>query len=219
MLDLPGKAALEVQATDPNMKCPYCDSPLLEDSPSCPRCGLTLEKAGAFFGTVPRLLRGVSDAAGVLKGADIRRLKAAILKFERRFPQAGFTVAFIPLPEGTPGATYTYWVFNRCNPAGELHQGSSNRHIFLLVDTAGRDAWLTVGYGLEPFIGEQHLSPCLAKAQPHLAAGAYPEAVITLLEELETTFRTVVAELPRTFGLQRLETARETGEPAEAEIW
>lgn len=201
------------------MKCPYCDSPLLEDSPACPRCGLTLEKAGAFFGTVPRLLRGVSDAAGVLKAGDIRRLKGAIGKFERRFPQAGFTVAFMPLPEGTPGPTYTYWVFNRCNPAGELHQGSDNRHIFLLVDTAGGDAWLTVGYGLEPFIGAQHLRPCLEKAQGLFAAGDYTAGVIALLEELESTLRAVVAELPRTFGLQRIETTPGAAEPEGAEAW
>ena len=74
----------------------------------------------------------------MLTAGEARRIKRAIRAFERRFPQTGFTVAFQPLGKDTPGATYTYWVFNRSNPAGELQQGRDNRHLFVLVDTAGR---------------------------------------------------------------------------------
>lgn len=205
------------------MQCPYCQSPLLEDSPACPRCGLTLEKAGAFFGTAPRLIRGVSDSAGVLAAADVRKIKRAIVQFERRFPQTGFTVAFMELPADSPGATYAYWVFNRSNPAGELNQGCENRHLFLLVDTAGGGAWMTVGYGLEPFIGERHLQQCLERTRTPFAAGEYASGVIALLGEAESVFREVIGTLPRAFGLNQNESApqaqSEEAEPETAAAW
>jgi len=183
------------------MQCPYCQNPVSEESPACPRCGLTMEKATAFFGTPPRLFRGVSDSAGVLTARETRIVRRAIRDFERRFPQLGFTVAFIALPKDTPGPTYTWWVFNRANPSGELQQASSNRHLFLLVDTAGGGAWLTSGYGLEPFVGPSHWQPCLAKAQPHFSAAQYATGVTALLKEADARLRTVIAAIPRVFGL------------------
>jgi uncharacterized membrane protein YgcG len=160
-----------------------------------------MEKAGAYFGPAPRLLRGVSDTAGVLGSGNIRRIRRSIAAFERRFPQSGFTAAFMELGKEIPGATYAWWVFNRCNPAGEMSRGSANRHLFLLVDTAGQGAWLTVGYGLEPFIGGARLQQCLDRAQPHFAEGRYAAGVAALLAEAESVFRGVVAGLPRVFGI------------------
>jgi len=178
-----------------------------------------MDKAEAYFGTAPRLIRGVSDTAGVLSAGDIRRMRRRIAAFERRFPQTGFTVAFMALGKETPGAAYAYWVFNRCNPAGELNQGSGNRHVFLLVDTAGQGAWMTVGYGLEPFIGADRLRQCLERAQPHFADGKYVAGVVALLDEVEIVFREVVASLPRVFGVQEAESPGAGPAPEPATAW
>lgn len=183
------------------MTCPYCQSPVREDSPACPRCGLTMEKASAFFGTPPRLQPGVSDNAGVLSGAEARRLKRAIASFERKFPQAGFTAAFMALPRDTPGPAYTMWVFNRCHPGSGKTPGGGNRHVLLLVDTAGGGAWMTLGYGLEPFVGARHLQQCLDAARPHLAAGRWAEGAATAVAELDALLREIHTSLPRIFGL------------------
>lgn len=183
------------------MHCPYCQSTVREDSAACPRCGLTMEKASAFFGTVPRLDPAVSDTAGVLGSGDIRRLKRAIAEFERKFPQAGFTAAFMALPPDTPGPTYTVWVFNRCHPAGEHRQGEDNRHVLLLVDTEGGGAWMTLGYGLEPFVGTRHLQQCIDAAAPHFAAGRWAEGALAALAELDALLREIITTLPRIFGL------------------
>ena len=161
-----------------------------------------MDKATAFFGTPPRLMRGLSDTTGVLSSGESRAIRRSIREFERRFPQLGFTAALLELPRDTPGPTYTWWVFNRCNPAGELVQASANRHIFLLINTAGGSgAWITCGYGLEPFVGELQWQECLDKVQPHFALGQYGPGIIALLSEIGTMLRTVVADLPRVFGL------------------
>lgn len=183
------------------MHCPYCQNPVCEESPACPRCGLDMDKATAFFGTPPRLLRGVSDSANVLSAGDMRAVRQSIKEFERRFPQAGFTVTFMALPKDTPGPAYTWWVFNRSNPSGELQQASMNRHVFLLVDITSGGAWLTCGYGLEPFVSTAQWQQCLAKAQPHFAAGQYVAGVGAVLKEAEAVLRTIVGALPRIFGL------------------
>ena len=183
------------------MNCPYCQGSLCEDSPACPRCGLTMEKAGAFFGTVPRLVPGVSDSAGVLSGADIRSMGRSISAFERRFPQCGFGVALVALGKDIPGAAYTFWVFNRTYQAGGLNQGARNRHLLLLIDTAGRGAWLTMGYGLEPFLSQKTLDACLQKVQPYLEAGNWRAAVSDLLAALEVAMREIVRSFTRTYGL------------------
>jgi uncharacterized membrane protein YgcG len=178
-----------------------------------------MEKAGAYFGAAPRMASGVSDSAGVLKSSEFRCLRRRIAAFARRFPQAGFTVAFMALPPGTPGATYAWWVFNRCNPAGELHKGSANRHLFLLVDAASHGAWLTPGYGLEPFITTGQLTECLEKAKPFFERGQYLAAVTMVLAEAETLFRHVIAALPRVFGIERVETVRQEKSAEGAAAW
>lgn len=183
------------------MHCPYCQNPVREESPACPRCGLDMDKATAFFGAPPRLIQGVSDSAGVLSAGDTRTIRRAVREFERRFPQAGFTVAFMSLAKDTPAAAYAWWVFNRSNPAGELRQASANRHVFLLVDTASRGAWLTVGYGLEPFVGAEQLRQCVEKGQPYFARGEFAAGVAALLKETEAVLRATVAALPRIYGL------------------
>jgi len=160
-----------------------------------------MEKATAYFGVPPRLLADVSDSAGVLRPADLRAMRRSISEFARRFPQAGFTAAFMALERDVPGAAYAWWIFNRCHPAGAMRQASANRHLFLLVDTAGRDAWLTLGYGLEPFVSEAQLRHCLERAQPHFAKEAWTAGVAALLKEAEEMLREVATSLPRVFGL------------------
>ena len=177
-----------------------------------------MEKAGAFFGTVPRLARGVSDSAGVLSTAESRRIRKDIAAFERRFPQCGFTAAFMALGKDIPGAAYTFWVFNRATLAGELDLGSRNRHILLLVDTAGRSAWMTFGYGLEPFVGRKVLERGLKTAQPHFAAGRWGAGVSALLSAVNEAFREVFAALPGVYGLPPLpaDKKEQSGVPATA---
>jgi uncharacterized membrane protein YgcG len=183
------------------MHCPYCHAPLSEDLPACPRCGVNMEKASAYFGTPPHLTTDISDLAGVLRPAELRVLRQRIGEFGRRFPQSGFSAVFMAIDRDVPGAAYAWWIFNRCQPAGGTQEGGGNRQLFLLVDTAGHHAWLTQGYGLEPFVSESRLLQCLEQAQPHFVRQAWAEGIAALLQEAEAVLREVVTALPRVFGL------------------
>ncbi len=185
------------------MHCPYCHGPLREESFSCSGCGLTLEKATDFFGEPPALKRGVHDPEGVLTAADVRLLGGGIAAFERRCPGTGFTAAFMALPENTPAGAYAWWLFNQCNPAGETQEGPENCHLFLLVDTVGKGAWMTLGYGLEPFIGERHLRQFLEGARPHFSRGEYAAGAALVIREAGRMIQEMAAALPRIFGLPR----------------
>jgi len=160
-----------------------------------------MEKAGAFFGASPRLERGVNDFAGVLNGSDKRSIRGSIMNFERRFPQCGFTVAFMALGKDIPGAAYAFWMFNRANQGADPGQGSRNRHLLLLVDTAARNSWMTLGYGLEPFISRKMLEGCMGAARPHFAAGKWGSGVSALLAGMELIFREVILAFPKIYGL------------------
>jgi len=184
------------------MHCPYCHAPLTEELPACPRCGVNIDKATAYFGEPPRLQPDVTDPAGKLRPADLRSVRRRIGEFSRRFPQAGFSAVFMDLSPDVPGAAYAWWLFNRGLPGGETQHGGNNRRLLLLVDTAGRQAWLTQGYGLEPFVSEAQLRQCLERALPHLAMQDWAAAVLSMIEEIESMLRAVLTALPRIFGLK-----------------
>ena len=98
---------------------------------------------------------------------------------------------------------YAWWLFNQCNPAGETQEGPENCHLFLLVDTVGKGAWMTLGYGLEPFIGERHLRQFLEGARPHFSRGEYAAGAALVIREAGRMIQEMAAALPRIFGLPR----------------
>ncbi len=186
------------------MQCPYCQSPSYEKAPECPRCGLTMEKAGQFFGAAPRLTGGVSDTSGVLNARERRRLGGLLTAFQRRFPQLGFTAAFIPVAHAVPLPAYAFWIFNKCALGGETMTGGMNRHLFLLVDTTCQRTALTVGYGLEPFVSKQVLTACLEAGAAAFSEGRYCKGACDVLAAAEKCLREISTALPRTFGVTSL---------------
>ena len=183
------------------MLCPYCQKPLAEDAAACGVCGLSLARADAYFGTPPRLSPDVTDPAGLLTASARQRIIGALDRFHRRFPQCRLGVALLSMPDEMPGATRAFWLFNRGAGDGGLNTGSANRRLFLLIDPDAGEATLTIGYGLEPFIGPQHLEAVLTTAADALARAEWATAVETAAHQLESLMRRIIAGLPRTFGL------------------
>ena len=60
---------------------------------------------------------------------------------------------------------------------------------------------LTIGYGLEPFVGKRDLGDALAAGQPALAAGDGAEACGQILVALDDALRQIIDRMSRTYGV------------------
>jgi hypothetical protein len=199
----------------PTMNCPFCLQPAQEDAAECSHCGLSLPKLDQFFGVPPKLHHGINDPRRHLSGAETRRIRRAIARFHVRFPQAGFTVHLSDVAADWTMPLYAFWVLNRSTLCADLKKGSLNREILLCIDPQHRRAALTVGYGLEPFVGRRHLQQMLEAAGSELSEGRWAMATLTVIDQCLDQLTAVHSGLRRTYGAEN----RELGAvPAEGEL-
>ena len=99
------------------MRCPYCRTRLTETAVECPKCVLTLDRASALLGAVPRLGRGVCDTTGVLTRPEVQKLAKAATRLCWRFPQITFDILLHGFPLDHPFDLHVFWIFNSAFPA------------------------------------------------------------------------------------------------------
>jgi hypothetical protein len=183
------------------MHCPYCQQSVAEQSAQCDSCGLDLDRLEGVLGIPPVLQAGLSDPGGVLPSKAARQVKAALVQFRERFPQIQLALLMEEAPEKVPMRTWAWWLFNRSRFSFALDKGFVNRDILLVIDPVRRQAVVTIGYGLEPFVGKRDLSDALAAGQPALAAGDWAEACGQILVALDDAFRQIIDRMSRTYGV------------------
>lgn len=182
------------------MRCPYCETQLTEESPGCPSCGLSIDKADHFFGSPPRLEIGITDLAGILSGRKRSAIAASAREFTLQFPQCHADVVIGQLPPETPAAAWTWWIFNRARSRDAVNMAGENRDVLLYLDAKVRRPWLTIGYGLEPFISRDVLKSALVAGRESLLDGAFHTAAEQILSALRQSFVTILNDLPRITG-------------------
>jgi hypothetical protein len=183
------------------MHCPYCQQPVTEETVQCAGCGLDMLRLDALLGIPPVLAAGLTDEEGVLNGGDIRAIKRAVGQFRDRFPQIKLALLFRQAPDVVPMRVWAWWLFNRGNFSAEIDRGYTNRDILLVVDPDRRQAAMTMGYGLEPFVGQRDLTAALAAGQPALIAGEWAGACRQILIALDQGLQSIVERMPRTYGV------------------
>lgn len=194
------------------MRCPYCRTRLTELALECPACRLTLDRATALLGPVPRLGQGVADLAGVLPKADAAKISKAIGRLMWTFPQVSLHVLLHVFPEEHPFDLHVFWLFNCGGFSSEAQKAGENRSILLALDPAlGRSA-LTVGYGLEPFLGDEALDHLLELAEPAWLNGEWTRGILEVIAGLDRLLESAALEVAAGFGLSALATTRPTGE-------
>lgn len=182
------------------MRCPFCQTLSREDAPECVHCGFSLPKLDHFLGTPPAVQAGLTDDENLLGKADRKRLLVAIERFSRRFPQVRFNLWLGHVKKETPMHLHVFWLFNRSSLCSQLQKGAVNREVLLGVDTLNRRASLMIGYGLEPFVGGQHLHVVLDAAKVEFAAAEWRKGSQTVIERLADTLLTVHAQMRQTYG-------------------
>jgi hypothetical protein len=194
------------------MRCPFCRTRLTELALECPACRLTLDRATALLGPVPRLGQGVADLAGVLPKGDAAKISNAIGRLIWIFPQVSFHVLLHVFPEDHPFDLHVFWLFNCGGFSMESQKAGDNRTILLALDPAlGRSA-LTVGYGLEPFLGDEALDHLLELAEPAWRSGDWTRGILEVIAGLDRLLESAALEVAAGFGLSALVANKRNGE-------
>ncbi len=191
------------------MRCPYCRSPLRETSPECPACRLSFSRVKALLGPVPRLTPGISDNTRLIGPLGARRIRAALDRLRRRYPQINPHVVLREFPGPHPFELQVFWLFNAGGLSAEDQKGSANRAVLLAIDPPNGRAAIMVGYGLEPFLGDEALDRLIEIAGPSWRAGKFSDGILTVLRGLDHLLAGVIDALPETAGLRSPPPVRE----------
>lgn len=200
------------------MHCPYCHRPVAEEAGQCAACGLDLVQLDRVLGIPPVIPAGLTDAAGVLGRKGARQVNRAMARFCQRFPQIQMALVVQETPVVVPLRTWAWWLFNRGHFSAALHKGFMNRDLLLALDPGRRQLALTMGYGMEPFVGTRDLVAALEAGEAALAEGQWADACRQTLVALDHRLQIIVGRMPRTYGVP-MAMAMDTGEPAELASW
>ncbi len=201
------------------MHCPYCQQAVAEDSGQCVACGLDLGRLDGVLGIPPVISAGLSDLAGVLPARDVRQVKRSLERFGQHFPQIQVALVLAEAPSVVPLRTWAWWLFNRGGFSLALDKGSMNRDILLVLDPLNRQAALTIGYGLEPFVGRRDLAGALEAGQGSLAAGDWVGAGDRVLTTLAGALRVIIGRMSQAYGVPPGQSAEPNESAASAPAW
>ena len=183
------------------MRCPYCHSPLEENSAECPTCKLTLSRVSALLGPVPRTAPGIGETLRVLDKRSIKKLAARIDEMQRRFPQVKMHIIVRDFPSIYPFDLFLFLTFNHARLSIEAHKGCENRDILLVVDPSQARCGLTVGYGLEPFLREETLDHLLELAEPAFRDQRWLDGFTTIVDGLDRLLESVAIDIAEAIGI------------------
>jgi uncharacterized membrane protein YgcG len=167
------------------VRCPYCRVNLIEYTPECPNCKLTLQRVNTLLGAVPHLMPGLVEAASILTAREVKSLKKILDRMKQRFPQINNHLIVRNLPDKYPLELYLFWLFNTAGLSEAAHRGPENRDILVLLDLSRKQAGITVGYGLAQYLPTILLDELLEKAAPLFAEQQWYAAFAYLYKELD----------------------------------
>jgi uncharacterized membrane protein YgcG len=194
------------------MRCPFCRTRLEEVSPECPNCRLTFDRANALLGPMPRISTGVSDLAGVLPKGDAKKISKAIARLTWTFPQVSVNVLLHLFPAEHPFELHVFWIFNAAGLSPDNQKGGENRSILLALDPGQGKSALMVGYGLEPYLGDDALDHLLELSEPAWKAGEWTRGILELLAGLDRLLESAAMQVANGFGLNALAASPKRGE-------
>lgn len=183
------------------MRCPYCRTRLTETAVECPKCVLTLDRASALLGAVPRLGRGVCDTTGCLGKAEMQKIAKACGKLTWHFPQVTLNVLLHEFPADHPFTLHIFWLFNCGGFSAESTKGGENHGILLAVDPVQQRSALMVGYGLEPFLGDDAMDHLLELSEPAWRTKAWAKGILEVIAGLDRLLEGATLEAAAGFGL------------------
>lgn len=184
------------------MLCPACRQLIQEQAPACPQCGFDLTRAQRHFGAAPHFTGEITDLAGVLSDGDKKLIREALQKHEARFPQLRFAAVVTRVPPQMPMRAHAFWLFNQPGMNSPMDKGGACRLVLIAVDADERRVACMVGYGLEPFVGQEALDRIMTAALPALQEQDYACAITDALDHAATELAAISRRIPEAFGLR-----------------
>lgn len=176
------------------MKCPGCDNILETAVAQCPHCRLSLRRLDLKFGAVPLHTRYLTDRAELLPMTEVRKLRDQLRIFEKKFPQALFSVFIAELPVGNV-REYAFWLANRARFNAIDATGGANFDLLLVIDVSSKSAALTIGYGLSGYLHEADLDDALTAAYPLFRDGQMSEGISACITWLTDRMRNLATKV------------------------
>ncbi len=152
---------------------------------------LTFPRTSALVGAVPRLSPGVADTTGLLASGVAGKMRRAIQRLQRRFPQLVVQVVMHRFPAEHPFSMHAFWLFNAGAFAGEAKRGHDNHALLILIDPSRQEAAMVPGYGLEPLLRREALDHLLEMSGPAFQSAKWQLGLEVLLDGLEQLLESV----------------------------
>lgn len=168
--------------------CPACKAKLERDAKWCPSCGFTGSKTLDMFGDDPPPLLPILDVANIWDEKDQRAIKAAIARFNRRFPQIRWRICGVALGGEISLPLFGFWLLNASPLAAEETEKERSWTVLLLVDADTRRASITAGYRAEVWLSDDMWERALTETKEPFRAGKPGVAVSVLLQTSQTLF-------------------------------
>lgn len=134
-------------------------------------------------------MRRLSDAAGVLRLKERKKLDKWFQKFEASFPQLFFSVYFGALDDRSNIRQFGMWLLNRGAFEDVDLTRPNDGGVLLVVDVNSKSAFIANGYLLDIYFREEDSFNILSKAHPHLLQGNYYRALKVVMTKLTSTLR------------------------------
>lgn len=170
--------------------CPCCRAKLEREAQWCPACGFTGAKTLEMFGDNPPPLLPLLDVADLWNAKDQRLIKAAISRFNRRFPQIRWRICGVALGKEVHLPLFGFWLLNACPLANGETADDRSWTVLLLVDSDTLHASVTTGYRAEVWLSDDMWEKALEQTKhpfqagnPGLAVSAFLKTSRSLLEK------------------------------------
>jgi hypothetical protein len=173
----------------PPVSCPGCHRSLPGPVEQCPHCGYNAWTCVDHFRYDPPPLDRYIDIENKLRNEDRAKLDRLIETLESDLPQVRVHLCLVKLLPGTDVRECGFWMLNASVPRDEEEAEHRPWGILLLLDTQACAVSLTVGYGLDPFLGNDTLRGCLDQGRKEFAEGSYAAALGRVLSSLHGALR------------------------------
>ena len=171
------------------LTCSSCKVELTEVCSECPECGYTYSLLDEYYmdlnpnDTFP-IIESLNDAAGILNVSDRVLCKDDIREFCRRFPSMFFSVYLDAAKDDEDADSKGLWLYNK----GEFSALPTGSHIqygvLLYIDANKKEASLSYGDGLAPYLSGKECFKLLKGAHTFLYRGKYLLSIQHVLRKL-----------------------------------